>query len=104
MYLFSQQVYYSQKKRRAEKERNEEGRTKKERRLYNDGFDDENYDYIIRSGERFLDRYEIDTLIGKGSFGQVCIDGISSFHSQTQQGGIIRRLLLNFYNLFLGQL
>ena len=66
------QVYYSQKKRRAEKERSEEGRTKKERRLYNDGFDDENYDYIIRSGEKFLDRYEIDTLIGKGSFGQVC--------------------------------
>lgn len=65
------QVYYSQKKRRAEKERAEEGRTKKERRLYNDGFDDENYDYVIRSGEKFLDRYEIDTLIGKGSFGQV---------------------------------
>lgn len=33
--------------------------------------DDENHDYIIRAGERFLDRYEIDSLIGKGSFGQV---------------------------------
>jgi hypothetical protein len=39
--------------------------------LYNDGFDDDNHDYIIKNGEKFLDRYEIDSLIGKGSFGQV---------------------------------
>jgi hypothetical protein len=44
---------------------------KKERRLFNDGYDDEFYDYIVKSGEKFLDRYEIDSLIGKGSFGQV---------------------------------
>ncbi|QQP41410.1 Uncharacterized protein FKW44_015767, partial [Caligus rogercresseyi] len=37
----------------------------------NEGFDDENYDYVIVRGEKFLDRYEIDSLIGKGSFGQV---------------------------------
>lgn len=37
----------------------------------NDGYDDDNHDYIIRNGEKFLDRYEIDSLIGKGSFGQV---------------------------------
>lgn len=37
----------------------------------NDGYDDDNHDYIIRTGEKFLDRYEIDSLIGKGSFGQV---------------------------------
>ena len=47
------------------------GRTKKEKKIYNDGFDDENHDYIIKNGEKFLDRYEIDSLIGKGSFGQV---------------------------------
>ncbi len=45
---------------------------KKDRKqLYNDGYDDEYFDYIVRSGEKFLDRYEIDSLIGKGSFGQV---------------------------------
>ncbi|KAI2800022.1 Dual specificity tyrosine-phosphorylation-regulated kinase 1A, partial [Blomia tropicalis] len=42
-----------------------------ERRIYNDGYDDEYNDYIIRPGERFSDRYEIESLIGKGSFGQV---------------------------------
>ena len=47
--------------------------TKKDKIQYNDGFDDENYDYIIRRGERWLDKYEIDTLIGKGSFGQVSL-------------------------------
>lgn len=39
--------------------------------MINDGFDDENHDYIIRPGEVFCDRYEIDSLIGRGSFGQV---------------------------------
>lgn len=38
---------------------------KKERRLYNDGYDDEYFDYIVKSGEKFHDRYEIDSLIGK---------------------------------------
>lgn len=44
---------------------------KKEKKLHNDGYDDEYDDYIIKSGEKFEDRYEIDSLIGKGSFGQV---------------------------------
>lgn len=47
------------------------GQHKKERKVYNEGFDDDNHDYIIKAGEKFEDRYEIDTLIGKGSFGQV---------------------------------
>lgn len=33
--------------------------------------DDANHDYIIRPGEIFNLRYEIDSLIGRGSFGQV---------------------------------
>lgn len=65
------QVYYAKKKRRAQQPQGEDQSHKKERKLYNEGFDDDNHDYIIRNGERFLDRYEIDSLIGKGSFGQV---------------------------------
>ena len=34
-------------------------------------WDDENHDYRVRPGEVWNDRYEIDSLIGKGSFGQV---------------------------------
>ncbi|OQV19990.1 Serine/threonine-protein kinase minibrain [Hypsibius exemplaris] len=39
--------------------------------LVNGGFDDANHDYIICVGERFVERYEVHGLIGKGSFGQV---------------------------------
>uniref|UniRef100_A0A1I7Z502 Dual specificity tyrosine-phosphorylation-regulated kinase mbk-1 n=1 Tax=Steinernema glaseri TaxID=37863 RepID=A0A1I7Z502_9BILA len=39
--------------------------------VYNDGYDDENHDYIVRPGEMFLDRYRIENKIGKGSFGLV---------------------------------
>jgi len=73
-YKHINEVYYAKKKRRAQQAQVDEtshGHRKKERKLYNDGFDDENHDYIIRSGEKFLDRYEIDSLIGRGSFGQV---------------------------------
>ncbi|XP_074875013.1 dual specificity tyrosine-phosphorylation-regulated kinase 1B-like [Buteo buteo] len=59
------------RKRRAQQGPPEDAGTKKERRLWNEGYDDDNHDYIVRSGERWLDRYEIDSLIGKGSFGQV---------------------------------
>jgi hypothetical protein len=37
----------------------------------NNGWDDENYDYIVTSGELFYGRYRIKERIGKGSFGQV---------------------------------
>lgn len=65
------QVYYAKKKRRAQQTQGEDSSHKKERKLYNDGYDDDNHDYIIKHGEKFLERYEIDSLIGKGSFGQV---------------------------------
>ena len=39
--------------------------------MLNEGYDDENHDYIVKPGERWNDQYEIDSLIGKGSFGQV---------------------------------
>lgn len=58
------QVYYAKKKRRAQQTQGEDTSHKKERKLYNDGYDDENHDYIIKNGEKFLDRYEIDSLIG----------------------------------------
>lgn len=65
------QVYYAKKKRRAAQIQGEDTSHKKERKIYNDGYDDDNHDYIIKNGEKFLERYEIDSLIGKGSFGQV---------------------------------
>lgn len=65
------QVYYAKKKRRAQQVPPQDSSTKKEKKVLNHGYDDDNHDYIVRSGERWLERYEIDSLIGKGSFGQV---------------------------------
>ncbi|EDW66198.2 uncharacterized protein Dvir_GJ15681 [Drosophila virilis] len=71
-YKHINEVYYAKKKRRAQQTQgDDDSSNKKERKLYNDGYDDDNHDYIIKNGEKFLDRYEIDSLIGKGSFGQV---------------------------------
>jgi dual specificity tyrosine-phosphorylation-regulated kinase 1 len=39
--------------------------------VYNDGYDDNQYDYIVRGEEIFNDRYILKHRIGKGSFGQV---------------------------------
>lgn len=73
------QVYYAKKKRRAQQSQGDDSSHKKERKLYNDGYDDENHDYIIKNGEKFLDRYEIDSLIGK----------YKSYHKITQISLII---------------
>ncbi|RWS29151.1 serine/threonine-protein kinase minibrain-like protein [Leptotrombidium deliense] len=71
-YKHINEVYYAKKKRRAQQlQCDDNASNKKERKLYNDGYDDDNHDYIIRTGEKFLERFEIDSLIGKGSFGQV---------------------------------
>ncbi len=78
-------MYYHRKKVRAEKRAREKqsttdtahrrgsGSSKKERLVVNEGYDDDNHDYIVQPGERWMDRYDIDSLIGKGSFGQVRI-------------------------------
>uniref|UniRef100_A0A8C8EZR6 dual-specificity kinase n=1 Tax=Oncorhynchus tshawytscha TaxID=74940 RepID=A0A8C8EZR6_ONCTS len=65
------EVYYAKKKRRHQTGQGEDSSHKKERKVFNDGYDDDNYDYIVKNGEKWMDRYEIDSLIGKGSFGQV---------------------------------
>ena len=69
-------MYYTKKKRRAAATQGQSpsgAQHKKERKVYNDGYDDDNHDYIIKCGEKFDNRYEVDSLIGKGSFGQVCV-------------------------------
>ena len=69
-YKLINQVYYEKRKRRQEERALQAG--KKERKgNFNNGWDDENYDYIIRNGELFNERYVVSTIIGKGSFGQV---------------------------------
>ncbi|XP_030067367.1 dual specificity tyrosine-phosphorylation-regulated kinase 1A isoform X4 [Microcaecilia unicolor] len=70
-YKHINEVYYAKKKRRAQQLPPEDSSTKKERKVFNDGYDDDNYDYIVKNGEKWMDRYEIDSLIGKGSFGQI---------------------------------
>lgn len=62
------QVYYAKKKRPHHGGSGGGGEKKKGKC---DDWDDENHDYKVRPGERWMDRYEIDSLIGKGSFGQV---------------------------------
>ncbi|XP_078286404.1 dual specificity tyrosine-phosphorylation-regulated kinase 1A-like [Rhinoraja longicauda] len=69
-YKHINEVYYTKKKRRAQHVPPDDSSNKKERKIYNEGYDDDNYDYIVKNGERWMDRYEIDSLIGKGSFGQ----------------------------------
>lgn len=65
-------MYYAKKKRKVAQGQGDESSHKKGKvNVYNDGYDDANHDYIVNPGEKWVDRYEIDSLIGKGSFGQV---------------------------------
>jgi hypothetical protein len=62
-------VYYEERDaRRATRAKEKQ---KKGQGATNDGWDDENYDYIISPGELFYGRYRMKERIGKGSFGQV---------------------------------
>ncbi|KAL3885823.1 hypothetical protein ACJMK2_025859 [Sinanodonta woodiana] len=75
-YKHINEVYYAKKKRRAAPggaQGDESGHKKGKvnMHVYNDGYDDANHDYIVNPGEKWMERYEIDSLIGKGSFGQV---------------------------------
>jgi len=75
-YKLINQVYYEKRKRRQEEKQAAQGalagQSKKERKgSFNNGWDDENYDYIVKNGELFNERYIVSTVIGKGSFGQV---------------------------------
>lgn len=70
------QVYYEKRKRRQDERvastASLTGQPRKERKSsFNNGWDDENYDYIVKNGELFNERYVVSTVIGKGSFGQV---------------------------------
>lgn len=65
--------YFEERKQRKEaqsSQRREQG-SQKVTGVYNNGWDDEHYDYILTTGEVIFDRYEIKERIGKGSFGQV---------------------------------
>jgi hypothetical protein len=65
--------YFEERKQRKEAQsfqRREQG-SQKVTGVYNNGWDDEHYDYILTNGEVIYDRYEIKEKIGKGSFGQV---------------------------------
>lgn len=58
-------VYYEKRrKRKAQK-------AKAKAKLYNDGHDDQHYDYKLIENEILNDRYKVEERIGKGSFGQV---------------------------------
>lgn len=62
-------VYYEERDaRRAARAKDKQ---KKGQGTNNNGWDDENYDYLISPGELFYGRYRIKERIGKGSFGQV---------------------------------
>jgi len=74
-YKMINQVYYEKRKRRQEEKTSASSQatqsSKQRKGSFNHGWDDENYDYVVKNGELFNERYTVSTVIGKGSFGQV---------------------------------
>jgi len=64
-------AYYERKRVAAVVERAEKQTEPRGQGVHNHGWDDEHYDYILRSEEIIGERYELKERIGKGSFGQV---------------------------------
>jgi len=64
------QIYYNTKKK-AEQTTGKDS---------NDGYDDDNADFIIKINDVLYDRYVISSILGKGSFGQVvkCFDKVDN--------------------------
>jgi len=69
-YRHINEVYYAKKRRRQQMQQ-EAG--KREKRVYNGGFDNENGDYIVKQGDIFNGRYKVvdSKPLGRGSYGQV---------------------------------
>jgi len=70
------QVYYKRKKAKQKcvvsgAQRSKQPLTADNAAPMNNGYDDENSDYIVKLGECWDQRYNVDSIIGKGSFGQV---------------------------------
>jgi len=93
-------LYYEKRKKKAQQQANSDasssatggtakkpsaskahGSSSNKKRMYNNGYDDEHSDYIIRIEERIKERYIVKQKIGKGSFGQV----VKAFDEQNQE-------------------
>ena len=73
-YKYINKVYYEEKAKKAKTESSSgagSSSTSGRGGTYNEGYDDQHYDYILHNEEVFADRYILRQRIGKGSFGQV---------------------------------
>ena len=69
-YKHINKVYYEAKAQKLRDQQKETSTTARNG-VHNDGYDDQNYDYILMGEEIMKDRYLLKHKMGKGSFGQV---------------------------------